>query len=500
MSARAQPVDREASARPVLGLVTALLSDLAAREVVFCHWKSNDHLDRSLSGDNDLDLLVDRRHAGLLTEAAAALGFKRAVARLDRTFPTLEDWYGVDPETQRFVHLHVHYQLVLGEPLIKNHRLPLEDAMLATRRMDGPMPVPDPACDAAVLVIRAILKQRALQLLRPASRKRLAEHSRAELTFLLERTDPARARAFVAQHLAGLPPDLFAEALESLLSDTPLARRLAIRRRLLAALAPHRRRSRARAAAAFGVRRSYLWLARFFEGGIPRKQPAAGGFVVALVGSDGSGKSTAIAELSRWLGRPYSVASVHLGKPPRGWSARLLDGLTSRARRLAGPAAGTGWSLPGDAPEAPALLQWLSALQLALLARDRFREYLRVRKLVARGTIVLCDRYPRHDLALMESSAAHALPLAGHWAFRALVRSERRSYERIGPPDLTLVLRVTPEVAAGRTGDDPEFVLRRAREVQDFTAAPPDDVVVIDADQPLEGVLAELRRTVWSAL
>jgi thymidylate kinase len=484
----------------MLGLVGDLLAELAARPVVYCHWKSNDKLDRSFSGDNDLDLLVDRRDAERLTEIAAALGFKRAVARLDRTFPTLEDWYGVDPQTQRFVHLHVHYQLVLGEALIKNHRLPLERIMLATRQMDGPMPVPDRACDAAVLVIRALLKQRMLQLLRPASRRLLAKHSQEELSFLLERTDAGKVRAFVAEHLPALPQEVFAAALDSLVNETSLGRRLSIRRRLLAALAPYRRRGRTGAAAAYVVRRTYLYLTRFFAGGIPRKQPASGGLVVAIVGSDGSGKSTAIAELAKWLGKPYGVASVHLGKPPRGWSAKLLDRLIGKARGLAGPAGGTGWWFPGDAPDEPGWLQWLHAVQLALLARDRFREYLRVRRLVAGGTIVLCDRYPRRELALMESAAAHALPMASHWALRPLVASERRAYERIGPLDLTLVLRVTPEVAASRTGDDLEYVLRRAREVRDFADALPSDVVVIDADQPLERVLANLRDAVWSAL
>ncbi len=48
-------------ARPeTLELVDALCVALADATVTYCHWKSNEALDRSLSGDNDLDLLVAR--------------------------------------------------------------------------------------------------------------------------------------------------------------------------------------------------------------------------------------------------------------------------------------------------------------------------------------------------------------------------------------------------------------------------------------------------------
>ena len=46
-----------------LRLVLQLRDELRAKAVRFCHWKSNDMLARSLSGENDLDLLVHRNDA-----------------------------------------------------------------------------------------------------------------------------------------------------------------------------------------------------------------------------------------------------------------------------------------------------------------------------------------------------------------------------------------------------------------------------------------------------
>ena len=42
-----------------LDLVVKLCETLAAQKIDYCHWKSNTFLDRSASGDNDLDLLIN---------------------------------------------------------------------------------------------------------------------------------------------------------------------------------------------------------------------------------------------------------------------------------------------------------------------------------------------------------------------------------------------------------------------------------------------------------
>ena len=50
------------------------------------------------------------------------------------TYPAMEHLLGMDRASGRMFHLHVHYQLVLGERFVKNHRLPLEAEFLASTR------------------------------------------------------------------------------------------------------------------------------------------------------------------------------------------------------------------------------------------------------------------------------------------------------------------------------------------------------------------------------
>jgi thymidylate kinase len=51
--------------------------------------------------------------------------------------------------------------------------------------------------------------------------------------------------------------------------------------------------------------------------GPSRKRPASGGLLVAIVGGDGAGKSTAVSDLATWLAETYDTRTVHLGKPRR---------------------------------------------------------------------------------------------------------------------------------------------------------------------------------------
>ena len=56
---------------------------------------------------------------------------------------------------------------------------------------------------------------------------------------------------------------------------------------------------------------------RAIRGGVHGGMPASGGMVLAVVGCDGSGKSTMVQELTRWLNTHYAVQTYHLGKPRR---------------------------------------------------------------------------------------------------------------------------------------------------------------------------------------
>jgi hypothetical protein len=183
----------------------------------YCHWKSNEHLDPSFTGATDVDALFDRAAIGPLTALLVELGFKRFVVKPGRGYPGIEDYIGFDEATGTLTHVHVHYQLTLGEKFLKGHRLPWEQLYLDTRVFDERhgLWVTDPRLELIVLVVRQAMKLRlrdgvAGALGQPFFRGGMLR----EFRWLAERVDPESVRALAArlvgERAAGLFPAMLA--------------------------------------------------------------------------------------------------------------------------------------------------------------------------------------------------------------------------------------------------------------------------------------------------
>ena len=462
-----------------------LCEELEAAGVSYCHWKGNAYLDRALRAEDDLDLLVRRADVDVFTAALHRLGFKEA--RSARAVPGVSHYYGYDREADRLVHVHAYHQLIVGDDLTENYRLPLETALLAAAFRDGPVPVPPPELELIGFVIRKTLEHSTWDAML-VGRGRLPAKSRKELALLQAQADAAAVDRLLALHLPFIEPSVFAECLHALGERAGAWARIRAGRRLVARLEPHSRHSRFGDVTRKLARRGVQVVRRLASRPWPRKRLAGGGAIIALVGGDGAGKSTVVGELFAWLSNDLAVEKVHLGKPAWSWTTFLVRGsmkaraeLVGRARRNRG--AGSGGKK--------------TAMLLALTrARDRHRAYIRARRFALGGGLVICDRFPLPQLTSMDApriEPAGRLPAA-------LSRREKRYYRRIAPPDVLLVLRVDPEVAVQRQpSDEPDFTRRRWREIWelDWHAL---GAHVIDAGRSPAEVLSEIKSVVWSEI
>ena len=501
-----------------LALIADLIGALADQGIRYCHWKSTSSLSVALAGRTDLDLLVDRSDAARFSAAVAALGFKRFVSHPSRQLPGVDDWLGLDLGARRLVHLHVYHELVLGEELVKNHRLPVEETLLRHTRLLQGMPVPTPELELAVLAVRALLKYREDAYLRDVvglgHRGGLPAGISEEVADLLGQTSPEAVGEAVERHLPMLPAAVIVAFLRVAVTRPIDAGRVrALRHELERALRPYARRGELalvplRVGAA--VSRSRLVRAARHAGeglrGRPsgrRKRAAGGGRVVAVIGIDGAGKSTVVDALVETFAWRVNVATLYLGSARPGPVAATSQTATRVARRASG---WLGRRLDAGNPVARAagtVTDLAFGIRAVAEAAERARRVRLGRRLAADGWLVVFDRYPMPNLRVGErrmDAARLPAPERDAGSLRArLARRERAIYRGIPEPELVLALRLDAETARARKPSAP-IALESKAEALAALGDGDDALVVIDAAAPLEEVLRRATAAVWERL
>lgn len=492
--------DRLTAAPP---LIQRLGDALGEAGVAYCQWKGHLRRHRWTTGESDIDLLVDPASAPEFAAVLGRLGFRPALTELDEQMPGVESFFGYEPRLTKLVHVHAHYRLMVGRAWATHFRLPIEDALLATATAGAPFPIPNPDLELIVFVLRTLLG-RSLRKDLGRTGAQWLDGIQDQLRPLVGRVDRPTVHQFLERHLACVEPALFDACLCALRPGFSPWRRAFLRGRLARSLG---------AFARCPPLLDTLWrLTRrlvTLNGRIARpprgKRLARGGITIALLGGDGSGKSTCIAELYRWLAPTFDTMTAHLGRPPRSLLTLAVGGLLKLRNALPAPSGHSGrGSPPRDDTEAnPGVFPgYIALLRHVCTARDRHRLYVKARRFAAAGGVALTERYPTAYNPTHAGPCIHVfLAAAPNRRLATWLRAaEEWYYRQILLPDQLIVLRIDPEVAVRRKTTEPaDYVRRRARIIWDVDWSAT-HARVVDAGRPLADVLADIKALVWSEL
>ncbi|TFH46099.1 MAG: hypothetical protein E4H01_10550 [Lysobacterales bacterium] len=422
----------------MLKIAKEVFHRLGESGIRYCHWKSNQHLDRSFSGTTDFDLLVARADWIKFELLMLGCGLKRRTSTADRVYPSMEDFLGFDIETGAMIHLHVHFELILGRKSSKNFRLPIEKEVLKERVVheNFPIYVIGPEYELAILVIRALLKLRfakrsSISLL--LGRSALPSNIDREFAYLLEHIDEKKL-----EHVLGTCFSAQTQVIRRFLSgyragiSWPTA--YALRRSMISAMKSFERLTPIQDRQSIRLRR--LAERQCVRGFAP------GGFTIALVGADGAGKSTTVTAIDDWLSWKLTIRTYYMGIPKSTLTRLLNFNIRVFSKlRLSSPARG------------------LSELRWLYCARKRYRNYQRATEYRNQGGIVIFDRYPLPELWKMQQPMdGPRIDSKSRWA-----AVEKKYYELIDPPDYLFVLQVPYEDSLRRKTAQK---LPRDREIQ----------------------------------
>lgn len=218
--------------------------------------------------------------------------------------------------------------------------------------------------------------------------------------------------------------------------------------------------------------------------------------LIAIIGCDGSGKSTVCEHILAWVSRYGPAATTHLGKQS-GNVGRALGRLplvgTYFERLIRRKTKSVHARVKADIQ--PSLLPALVISAFALRRRLRFRRMLALRR---RGFIVVTDRFPQMEVPGAYDSPEFPVGARGNVVVRWLARREHAMFVWMTRqrPDLVLRLNVDLDTACARKPDHRRESLARkiaATPLLTYNGAP---IVDIDAVQPLAAVLAEAEAAV----
>lgn len=219
--------------------------------------------------------------------------------------------------------------------------------------------------------------------------------------------------------------------------------------------------------------------------------------LVAIIGSDGAGKTTLASYLCDALaneGAAYSylgLGSGAIGLKIQGWPligpvvARHLNAKATQARTK-------GEKIPGT----------LTALTIYAFSRVRARRFRKMLELRRHAGVVICDRYPQLDVPGFYDGPGLRASRPTGFVTAWLARREYALYQHMTSfrPTLVVRLRIDAATALARKPDHDPVLLTRKVQVTPLLRFNGATIIDVDASQPLEQVQAICLRLVRQLL
>lgn len=491
----------------MLSVIKELFTQLNDKNISYCHWKSNAALDRTITGLNDIDLLIDRSNYNVFIAIIAKLGFKRVQV------PDFKDYSGIDSYIANssiegiLVHLHIHYQLVFGEQLIKGYHLPAEKRILENSVLsDENIRITNPNDEIVLLFLRVFLKFNTIELIKKIIKRRTSyfpNHIIKEFEYLRKRINfPDVLTSYLSDFSI-----LSNKEIERCIQDIDkfsLREILRFRRKIKIDLKPYRRFKSFQKflLRIFHYAQMKVLTSRYYKRR-SKKKLETGGFSIAFLGIDGAGKSTIINELNNWLSPQLNTKKYYLGSGDGNKIFLLhfmefLFKIFTKRKKTEDVAKRHNKTNTNDKSTIKAIAKSL-LIYAQVLHKKRALNNSRLNR--NNGSIIIYDRFPQNKFR--DYNDGPKCKNSNNFISQAIYSWEKKQYLGFekSQPDLKVYLKITPELSIKRKlENDYNAMVIKENIFNDIIECDSESYLIIDASKPIDQVLLGIKSNIWSKL
>jgi thymidylate kinase len=230
-----------------------------------------------------------------------------------------------------------------------------------------------------------------------------------------------------------------------------------------------------------------------------------GGLVIAVIGADGSGKSTVSANLHNTFNKKLDVYKIYFGRG--AGKVSLPRKILLRFKKLIVPSESKKFPRKRhnvSKKKTGFITNVYKCLEALLVANEKRRNLKLMQAAKRKGMLVICDRFPQNQvMGYNDGPLLHHLSKSSYSILRAISKWEARVYALAenNPPDLLFKLIADAKVVEARKpGETPLDALEAKIEgVRSLKLAAGCKVVTIDATEPLDRVLSTIKNKIWEA-
>ena len=248
---------------------------------------------------------------------------------------------------------------------------------------------------------------------------------------------------------------------------------------------------------AIEFQRRFIAKFRFGRRGIPK-----GGFVVAFVGTDGSGKSSAVARTEKFYKIQMNTAHHFQGngRSGAGLLRKVIFKILGSAARFK---AHRKYRVSNVSGSVDTKCPWYYSLWVYIAVKDKTKFLRRIVADSANGRLVLVDRWPQSQI-LGRLDGPRLTNESKSFLQRFAFDFEQNYYQFASSfsPNLIIHLKVSPQVASERKPG--EFSIDHSKAdliaISEIKWPPETKFVEIDANRSIEDVDLAIRNSIWACI